>query len=470
MNNLLYKCQKDLKPHCAKNCLSFLREQYMSKKIIEFNATLTGSNKTRSNRGSGERKAKPKPVITPNSLKSKFLEKIKEHKRKETSEMKDGRSNLLSRDDEIMDSINYLSSLAKQQKERPKHVQKPVQAQAQAQAQAHPPTHPTFPVHSTIHTQTMRNRTPLTIGSQHSSSSMPFVQLDLPFDLQEARSNNVVVVPQTMFAANQSTRGYRVDNEVPYGCLRNGIKPTYKSWTLKNRSAMDVTGETLSIEPSPIQYSNVTVDTSVVDRQNKLNSLKEKMRKKQQDHADEMAKTNLINKPREVAVVAALPLSNRDDEGLPITGPISMNISNDNSNKNETFTESTITLKPSLDENNNITYNLDVDVPHSNLIKKTIKRKVTVGKSKTHPKIGILIKDRDTRKRILHAQKELKKKPLNDIKKYLRDHGLMKVGSNAPTDVIRKMYETSMLTGEIMNNNRDVLLHNFTKTSDSDST
>jgi hypothetical protein len=322
-----------------------------------------------------------------------------------------------------------------------------------------------------IHTQTMRNRTPLTIGSQHSSSSVPLVQLDLPFDLQEARSNNVVVVPQTMFTANQSMRGYRVDNEVPYGCLRNGIKPTYKSWTQKNRSAMDVTGETLSIEPSPIQYSNVTVDTSVVDRQNKLNSLKEKMRKKQQDHADEMAKINLINKPREVAV--ALPLSNRDNEGLPITGPISMNISNDNgnnSNTNETFTESTITLKPSLDENNNITYNLDVDVPHSNLIKKTIKRKVTVGKSKTHPKIGILIKDRDTRKRILHAQKELKKKPLNDIKKYLRDHGLMKVGSNAPTDVIRKMYETSMLTGEIMNNNRDVLLHNFTKTSDSDNT
>ena len=104
----------------------------------------------------------------------------------------------------------------------------------------------------------------------------------------------------------------------------------------------------------------------------------------------------------------------------------------------------------------------------SNLIKRTVKRKVTVGKSKTHPKIGILIKDRDTRKRILHAQKELKKKPLNDIKKYLRDHGLMKVGSNAPTDVVRKMYETSMLTGEIMNNNKDILLHNFTKSTDSD--
>jgi hypothetical protein len=407
----------------------------MSKKIIEFNPSLAGNNKTRSNR-SGEKKPKAKPVITPNSLKSKFLEKIKEHKRKETTEMKDaGGSNLLSKDDEIMDSINYLSSLAKQQKEKSKHAQKPVPA---------PPTHPTFPLHSTIHTQTMKNRTPISIGAQES----PLVQLDLPFDLQEARSNNAVVFPQTTFS---SQHAYRIDNEVPYGCLRNGIKPTYKSWTQKNRSAVDA----LTIEPSPIQYSNVTVDTSVIDRQNKLNSLKEKMRKKQQDHAEEMAKTNFIQKPAVVPVTVpvplalplaplALPLSL--DEGIPISGSISME-----------YKEPTIALIENQENNES-----------SNLIKRTIKRKVTVGKSKTHPKIGILIKDRDTRKRILHAQKELKKKPLNDIKKYLRDHGLMKVGSNAPTDVVRKMYEASMLTGEIMNNNKDILLHNFTKSSDSD--
>ena len=45
----------------------------------------------------------------------------------------------------------------------------------------------------------------------------------------------------------------------------------------------------------------------------------------------------------------------------------------------------------------------------------------------------------------------------------MKDHNLIKVGSNAPTDVIRKLYESAMLAGEVTNNNKDTLLHNFIK-------
>jgi hypothetical protein len=97
------------------------------------------------------------------------------------------------------------------------------------------------------------------------------------------------------------------------------------------------------------------------------------------------------------------------------------------------------------------------------ITKKTIKKKYTLGKSELKNTIGILIKDKNTRKKILTAQKELKRKNINEIKTYLREHNLIKIGSNAPNDVLRNLYESSMLTGEVTNINIDTLLHNFSK-------
>jgi hypothetical protein len=94
-------------------------------------------------------------------------------------------------------------------------------------------------------------------------------------------------------------------------------------------------------------------------------------------------------------------------------------------------------------------------------LKKTVKRKFTLGKSDKLRRVSVLIKDRQTRKNILNTQKELKKTTITDVKKYLRQHGIIKVGSTCPVDILRKTFESAILTGEVTNTNKETLLHNF---------
>ena len=90
---------------------------------------------------------------------------------------------------------------------------------------------------------------------------------------------------------------------------------------------------------------------------------------------------------------------------------------------------------------------------------KTIKRKIKLGKSKG--KVGVLIKNRNSRKTIKKEISNLKKKSINNVKKYLRKHNLIKIGSAAPDILLKDMYKESYLSGDIYNKNGDILLHNF---------
>jgi len=97
----------------------------------------------------------------------------------------------------------------------------------------------------------------------------------------------------------------------------------------------------------------------------------------------------------------------------------------------------------------------------SRTIKRTTTNKYTVGRKIGGRKVSVLIKNLKTRRKIQEAKKELKKTPTTDIKKYLKSHGLLKVGSVAPNNVLREMYESAMMSGDIHNTNGQVALHNF---------
>ena len=64
--------------------------------------------------------------------------------------------------------------------------------------------------------------------------------------------------------------------------------------------------------------------------------------------------------------------------------------------------------------------------------------------------------------------KEIKNTNINDIKKYLHKNNLLKYGSSAPNDVTRKIYENSVLAGEIININTDAIIHNMSNNKSDD--
>jgi hypothetical protein len=101
-------------------------------------------------------------------------------------------------------------------------------------------------------------------------------------------------------------------------------------------------------------------------------------------------------------------------------------------------------------------------VPKLCITTKTYKYKL--GKNKERRQIGVLIKNRDTQKRIKKEIEKLKQEDIQTIKNYLREKGLIKLGSQAPTTILRKMYEDSILSGEINNNNSNNLVYNYLNT------
>ena len=88
-----------------------------------------------------------------------------------------------------------------------------------------------------------------------------------------------------------------------------------------------------------------------------------------------------------------------------------------------------------------------------------VKKKYSLGKNKN--KVSVFLKNKKTRKKIQEEMSSLKKIPIEEVKEYLRKHNMIKAGSNAPHDVLRQLYQTSHLAGEINNKSDETLIHNY---------
>ena len=177
--------------------------------------SLTKQKKTKQD--AGEAKTKKNTTFKPNNLKNKLLERIKAHKNKEanlggSSEKSSSASDFEAQSDEFNDSMAYLSSLAKQSKEttdKATYVQNTQNAMAKTRGK------------------------PKTLKNYDASPSAGLhVELELPEGLKESPMVFHTPIPANdpPITLTPPNAKYLVGDNVPYGCLKGGVKPTFKTW------------------------------------------------------------------------------------------------------------------------------------------------------------------------------------------------------------------------------------------------
>ena len=91
-----------------------------------------------------------------------------------------------------------------------------------------------------------------------------------------------------------------------------------------------------------------------------------------------------------------------------------------------------------------------------------VKKAIEIIQSKKYPKVSVLVSNKTIRKNIYTNKTLLQQTSIEDIKKYLIKRGFIKVGSIAPNNVLRKMYESVMtICGDVYNHNSNNLLYNY---------
>ena len=156
----------------------------MSTKTLKINPNLFSLNKGGTKK---EKVKKPTTKIRTGKVRDAFIQKIKNHRKKEKRESLEKEENLKNTLSDLEQSIEYLKELSEEKKKK----------------------------------KTLKNKNKFDNG----------IQTELPEDLQEYKvptpepNTTIVLAPST--------------NEPPYGCLKNGSKPTLRNWkkNIKNTTS-----------------------------------------------------------------------------------------------------------------------------------------------------------------------------------------------------------------------------------------
>jgi len=227
-----------------------------TKKTIQINPELfkLSGNKTRKNKEKKELTLTP--LVSPNKLRQKYLNRIKEHKKNEIKNSS-VTSNTPSNSDEFYNAIDYLNK-------RKKDVEKEKYHKA-----LNNKTLKTYGGAPSMQTSSMQSPNNNQYIPLLSSINSPLVELELPFDLQEpmpTQSNYFLPTQPTSQSASQGNimnLKYKPPDDVPYGCLKGGVKPSYRSWiqTRKNSEQQSSEMQIPSVRPPTPPKRNMFIDT-----------------------------------------------------------------------------------------------------------------------------------------------------------------------------------------------------------------
>ncbi len=298
----------------------------MSTKTLKINPNLFSMGNKGINKK--DKVKKPTTKVKTGKVREAFIQKLKNHRKKEKNDNLETEKNLKNTLSDLEQSIEYLKELSEEKQKK----------------------------------KTLKNKNKMENN----------ISLDLPEELQE----NQVPLPQpnTTIVLSPST------NEPPYGCLKNGSKPTLRNWK---------------------KEINVTTGP-----QNEINI----------DFNDDEP---------------IIPIETGNQDALE-------DIKNKFKNSQE--------QEPK---------------PNEAKIKKKKRKKKTYRLGKTGRYIGVLIKNSDTRKKVSEEFGALKKERILTIKNYLKKKNLIKTGCEAPHQVLRHMYEQSVLCGDVKNVAPENLVHNY---------
>jgi hypothetical protein len=403
----------------------------MSQKTIQFNPSflsMSGSKSSANKTLKRERKDKPLITMNPNKVKKQLIDKIK------TFQLKEKENEILEKTKEEQEKINiekdfnndfnnsvkFLEELSKKEKEKNNNKinrkknytlkSGKIENEIKMQIETELPPEMKIPFKSSF------------------SVSAPPAQVSAPQVILKPVSAPPVSAPPVSASPAQVS-----------------ASPAQVSASPAQVSALPVSAPQVIAQPPAPQYSNLKNSALPTFRQWKNNT--QKIYNTHTDKPSIKIDDFEINNQQSERSIALETIKNNyktNNINADINTDVNNSIIGDTENLQLSFQETPIINK---------------QIPKKRRHRITKTRKYTLGR--TGNKVSVLIKNAKTRKLVQHELALLKQKGIPEIKSFLRKKNLLKVGSDAPNDVLRQIYEQSILSGDVENKAKDVLIHNY---------